>query len=269
MATTQLQEPFGDEPFEEVELKRAPLARVLAQLRFEQLSALQSSRAFEHFSSSLGEAYPYVEHSSEAAMILSGGQVVQQPTATPVLRLKSPEKTDVINLSNGSLSFETTSYRGHGDFCEKLKRAANALCEATKIPAYVRLGVRFTNRISSPDILQNLNLYIRPEILGVSGVKLGGGAEIQHTLSQASFRTGEGAGLLAQWGEMPPNGTFDPTLPALAVKSWVLDFDAFLQGEQLSSDPDNVLAGAESLAAQVYRFFRWAVTPEFIEEFRE
>jgi len=44
--------------------------------------------------------------------------------------------------------------------------------------------------------------------------------------------------------------------------SWVLDLDAYVT--QQAFDPEALRATTEELSQRIYRFFRWAVTPEFL-----
>lgn len=267
MTPRQPQTPFGDDPCEDVPLLKAPLARVLAQLRFEPLAALDSPNAASLFAAEIGQTYPYLEKGAEFNMVIGPGQVSPQMGQTPVWRFRSPDRATTVSLSNGSLSLETTAYRGNTEFCRALSELADALKKVTYVPAYTRLGYRYTNRVTDETVLQDLSKFVRSEILGVSGVELGGSVMLQHSLAQAAFAIDETTGLLVQWGEMPAGGSYDPSLPALQQRSWVLDLDAFYQAPAVSSNPEQVRTKAESLAASAYRFFRWAVKDEFLVQF--
>jgi uncharacterized protein (TIGR04255 family) len=261
------QTPFGDDPCDDVPLRTAPLARVLAQLRFEPLAALDSPNAASVFAAEIGQTYPYLEKGTEINMVIGPGQVSPQMGQMPVWRFRSPDRATTVSLSNGSLSLETTRYRGNTDFCRALFVLAQALKKVTYVPAYTRLGYRYTNRVTDQAVLQGLSKFVRSEIVGISGVELGGNVSLQHSLSQASFKFDDATGLLVQWGEMPPGGSYDPSLPALQQRSWILDLDAFYQAPEVSSDPEDVHARAVTLAASAYQFFRWAVKDEFLLHF--
>ncbi|SBT92374.1 TIGR04255 family protein [Streptomyces sp. DI166] len=267
MTPRQLQTPFGDDPCEDVPLSRAPLVRVLAQLRFEPLAVLDSTNAASLFAAEVGNAYPYLEKGAEFNMVVGAGQVSPQMGQTQVWRFRSPDRATTVSLTNGSLSLETTSYPGNAEFCASLSTLAAALKKVAYVPAYTRLGYRYTNRLTDDAVIHDLSKFVRTEILGVSGTELGGSAVLQHSLSQAAFQIDETTGLLAQWGEMPPGGTYDPTLSAIQQRSWVLDLDSFYQASEVSSQPEYVREKAERLAMSAYRFFRWAVKDEFLAYF--
>lgn len=267
MSPRQLEQPFGDEPCEEVPLPAAPLARVLAQLRFEPLSALNSPTISSRFAEELSEKYPYLDKAAEINMLIEGGKISPQTSTTPVWRLSSADRTVTISLSNGFLSIETTEYHGRSDFCDELLQAADVLKRLARVPAYVRVGFRYTNRIINPDIIAHLPDLVRPEILGISSVRLGPDASLQHSLSQAAFNLSDGEGFLAQWGEMPPSSTFDPSVLPISDRSWILDLDSFYQNPRINSDLANLSETINRLSDRAYRFFRWAVTPKFLVEF--
>ncbi|ASY34027.1 MULTISPECIES: TIGR04255 family protein [unclassified Streptomyces] len=267
MTRRQLQTPFGDEPCEDVSLSTAPLVRVLAQLRFDPLAVLDSPNAASLFAAEIGKEYPYLEKGAEFNMLIAPGQVSPQMGQNSVWRFRSPDRKTIVSLSNGSLALETSTYRGRTNFCSAISSIAEALKKVAFVPAYTRIGYRYTNRVVDREAVNKLSSLVRSEILGVSGIALAGGAELQHSLAQASFSIDANRGLLAQWGEMPPGGTFDPSLPPSGERSWVLDLDCFYQSSEVSSDPQEVERCAETLSDSAYRFFRWAVTDEFLAHF--
>ncbi|WP_330452594.1 MULTISPECIES: TIGR04255 family protein [unclassified Streptomyces] len=267
MGAQQLSQPFGDEPYDEVRLPGAPLVRVLSQLRFERLSVLDGPNAAGTFASALSDSYPYLDTSAELNVVIGGGQVMQmpQPTSQTVWRLRSADKTRTVTLTNGSLSLETASYEGRDKFCMELHRVTEALQNVVRVPAINRIGVRYTNQVTGPP-LENLAKYFRQEVTGISTVPLGK-AELQHCLTQASFITGEGTGLVSQWGMMPSNSGFDPALPVLAEPSYVLDLDAYRQASAIDANPSRIQSTALTLAEHAYRYLRWAVTVEFLRQY--
>ncbi|MEU2163311.1 TIGR04255 family protein [Streptomyces sp. NPDC019208] len=265
MGAHQLKQPFGDEPYDEVRLPAAPLVRVLSQLRFERLSVLDSPNAARDYAATLSESYPYLDTSAELNMVIGGGQVMPQATHQPVWRLRSANKSKTVTLTNGSLALETTSYEGREEFCKELHRIAEALQGVVKIPSINRVGVRYTNQLTG-DPLAELSEYFRPEIAGISATSLGK-AKLQHCLTQASFSESASDGLVAQWGEMPPNSGFDPALPVLNNRSYVLDLDAYHQEAAMDASPIAIQSEALKLAERAYRFLRWAVTERFLRQY--
>ncbi|WP_210592214.1 TIGR04255 family protein [Streptomyces sp. GESEQ-35] len=265
MGPRQLSQPFGDEPYDEVDLPRAPLVRVLSQLRFERMSVLDSPSTAGEFTVALSDVYPYSDSSTELNLLVGGGQVASQPTSQTVWRLRSADRTRTVTLTNGAISLETSNYSGRGDFCKELLSIVEVLHRIVKVPSFNRIGVRYTNQITG-DLLHRLSDLFRAEILGLSSTSLGN-AQLQHAVSQASFILGGGTGLVGQWGQLPENSGFDPGLPVLPQRSYVLDLDAYLQNDAINPSPTAIQAEALALAERAYRFLRWAVTLDFLREF--
>jgi uncharacterized protein (TIGR04255 family) len=265
MGPRQLSQPFGDEPYEEVRLPDAPLVRVLSQLRFERMSVLDAPSTAADFSVALSDAYPYSDSTTELNLLVGGGNVASQSTPQIVWRLRSADKTRTVTLTNGAVSLETSAYTGRGDFCKDLFSVVEVLQKIARIPSFSRIGVRYTNQLTGSSLNRLQDLF-RAEILGLSPVSLGN-AQLQHAVSQASFGLPDDSGFLAQWGALPENSGFDPGLPVLPQRSYVLDLDAYRQGGRGDSSPAVIQAEALQLAERAYRFLRWAVTVEFLREF--
>ena len=84
-----------------------------------------------------------------------------------------------------------------------------------------------------------------------------------HFFSDATYRLPDGTDLHARWGLLPEQATFDPAIPTVPHRSWVLDLDAYTR-EQERFDPQNLTRRAERLCERIYRYFRWAVDDAFL-----
>jgi uncharacterized protein (TIGR04255 family) len=217
----------------------------------------------------LAERYPYSERGINAALqITMGEQVVQHPQVAQgvVWRLSSVDRRTTVGLTDNSLTLETTNYQGREAFSSELRLLTEALLKATRVPAFSRLGVRFTNRLTGFTTGQ-LQDMINPELFGVVGAADGGPARVAYSLAQAMFAFEPGQQqLLAQWGSLPAGATIDPTLMALSEPSWVLDMDSFTD-LNVDLTADEVGRIAEGCAERAYTFFRWAVTNAFLQRF--
>jgi uncharacterized protein (TIGR04255 family) len=58
----------------------------------------------------------------------------------------------------------------------------------------------------------------------------------------------------------------DPSIPPVPADSWVLDLDAYNEDAE-PFDAKQIAQSALRLAGRGYAFFRWSVTPEFLEKF--
>jgi len=257
---------------EDVPLPDAPLARVIGQLRFGTLSVLASGDdAAQAFVKELSEGYPFIEHGLEQTLLFTPGQPVQQAEVGKVWRLRSADRQSVLALTNGALTLETAAYPGRTKFCDELANLAGVLQSVTRVPSYNRIAVRYTNRLTGAETLGQLTKLVYPEFLGLVGAPLGSGTQLSYTLSQSLLSFEGAAKLLVQFGLLPENGTFDPTLPPATEPSWVLDLDSYEEfpdpRQALAGDPDVVSKAALACAERAHTLFRWAVTHDFLTHF--
>lgn len=255
--------------YPDVRLTNPPIARVIGQLRFGTLSVLQAGdQAAQSFIGALAERYPYSEHGTDTVFQFSVGQPIQQSQFGRVWRLRSADRRTVVALADGSLVLETTDYQGREAFCAELTSLAAALVTATKVPAFTRLGVRYTNRLTGfePHQLRNM---INSELLGVVGAADGGEAQMLYSLSQGLFAFERGERLMAHWGSLPAGASIDPTLAPISEPSWLLDMDAFIEYPDAGTALPISQVGevAEACAERAHTFFRWAITDTYLREF--
>ncbi|WP_041824861.1 MULTISPECIES: TIGR04255 family protein [Streptomycetaceae] len=256
---------------DDVPLPDAPLVRVIGQLRFGTLSVLASGNdAAQAFMKELSGDYPFVEQGFEQTMLFTPGQPMKQAEAGSIWRLRSADQSSVVALTNGALTLETTAYQGRTEFCRELTRLGSLLESVTRLPSFSRIAVRYTNRLVGETTLSSLSSLVHPELVGLVGAPLGGGAQLTFALSQALLALNDGK-LLVQFGRLPENGTIDPTLPAVAEPSWLLDLDSY--GEfpdprsALPAEAEQISRAAVACAERAHTFFRWAVTEEFLTHF--
>lgn len=272
MDTSEREILFQSEPGD-VPLPAAPLLRVIGQLRFGALSVLAADDdAAQAFIKLLAEDYPYVEQGEEQVLLLAPGQPVHpQSSGGKVWRLRTADRRNVVTLTNGVLTYETPAYSGRTAFCRELSRLINSLQQATRLRSFSRIAVRYSNRLTGPDTLSQLSALVQPEILGVADVSLATGVKLSFLLTQAQFEVGPHAKVLAQYGLLPPNATFDPGLPPAQEASWILDIDSFEEFPDPATappaDPETLSASAHACAKRAYAFFRWATTPEFLRHY--
>lgn len=271
MATTvTLATPFGSEPFDEVPLPRAPLAQTLAQIRFPRQSALAlgGEDVARGLARQLRETYPVFNVETQFGVVITpeGGTTPTQEGAK-IWRLSSSDESWQLSFTANFLTLSTSHYTSREDFCSRLGDAWNLFFDVVGRPVVQRVGFRYINRVDEREFLDRLETMVRPEVLGAT---FAGGpvAPIALSLTE-NHHVREGIDhLLARWGLLPPGQTFDPfTLPPHPKTSWVLDLDSFREfGSPLASASD-IPEVVRGLSHAAYRYFRWAVTPEFLRFF--
>lgn len=263
--------PFSSEPLEEVPLSAAPLVRTLAQIRFASQSVLVTSEdAAMAMASAMQEEFPVFESARETTITFTPDGVEQKEGEGRLWRLKSGDETWQVSFASTFISLDTSVYTSRDDFCARLQRIWATFNEVVSSPAPQRIGFRYINRIDDLALLQRLPELVRAEVLGVTTLDVPRGG-IVHSMSDNMFVLGDVAShmdtLQTRFGLVPPNTTLDPTLPPADGHAWVLDMDSARSYKSASGLEVNVPETVKSLGHAGYRFFRWAVTNEFLRTF--
>ena len=169
-----------------------------------------------------------------------------------------------VSLAPDFLALETTAYTRSSDFLERLRVVVRALEQHVAPKTVDRLGVRYIDRICGEQ-MSKVQTLVRPEVLGISGTPV---AELaQHSLSETVFAPDDETRMLARWGRVPPGGTVDPAaIEPVDEPSWILDLD-MSTATPFDLEEDGVIERARAFAEQLYAFFRWAVTDEFLRQY--
>jgi len=265
-----LDSPFDQRDIEEVPLHSAPLALVLTQIRHPSLVVLSGEAGEEtavRFARALADEYPILDHVRETELTITPNGVTESPGHNVIWRLRSTDGWRV-SFSTQFVALDTRDYRGRTDFCDRFDRLVSVYAEILRPPYVERLGLRYFNRIDDASLLRRLPDLVRPEVLGPSAVRCPAGTTLQHALTQVLYQSETGAALKAQWGNLPPGAVIDPAVETSSKASWILDIDSF-STSQTTFEREVLVTAIRGLADQAYRHFRWAVTPAYLDEFRE
>lgn len=255
--------PFGIEPVEEVHLPRAPLVRVIAQLRFPREPKLGTEDGAALLRDALAGAYPILRDEQEIRVVITQQGAVEQPGST-LWRLQNRDASWQVTVSDSFVALDTSAYSTREDFCSKLEDVLAAISDIAAPLVYDRFGLRYVDRLTGPALMRRLPQLVRAELLGGWAVERPEGVQLVHSLSESLYRF-DGAQLLARSGILPPGVVLEPTVAAVDELSWILDIDAATT-EGADFDPAALGQLARGLADRAYRFFRWAVTEEFLRE---
>lgn len=269
MATNfSLATPFGSESFDEVPLPRAPLAQTLTQIRFPTQSVLTlNDEVANDLALKLRPAYPVLNVVSQVELILTPEGAKPTTEGAKVWRLSSADESWQLSFTSNFLTLSTSQYTSRDDFCARLGDAWATFSDVVGHPAIQRIGFRYINRVDDRGFLENLATMVRPEVLGATFAG-GNAAPIARSFTENHHVPTSGDHLLARWGLFPPGDTIDPfTLPPHPLTSWILDLDSFRDfGAPQLASPD-VPEIVKDLGHAAYRYFRWAVTDEFLRFF--
>jgi len=258
--------PFGDEPLEEIHLASAPLVRVIAQLRYPQLASMADDTVAHAFAKEVSGDYPLFEEAREISLLIAGATISQQEQVTSqVWRLQTADGKWLVTLGRNSLSLEALAYAGRHDFCDRLVRLASVFIRKAAPPRFDRFGIRYVNRVTDEEAIVNLRKLVRPEVMGTAALTLPDDVTVNHSLLEEQFNRGAHS-MLIRCGILPAGATIDLAVPATNLPSWILDIDSAVNGGDVVT-VDKIGYLATDLAERAYRFFRYAVSRDFLRVF--
>jgi len=257
-----IDDPFASPPPDEVPLPHAPLVRVIAQVRFPLIVSVERREFIAPFQEAIRGAYPVLrQEQTQALVVTPTGPAPIGPQAT--WRFADLDEKWRVSLTPGFLALEATAYTSRTDFLRRLDDVVRTLDQHVAPKLVDRLGIRFIDRVAGPAVDDIANL-VRPEVRGIVGALASG--RMQHTITE-TILTPEGARLLARWGILPPNQTIDPSgIEPLPERTWILDLD-MSSVQPFPFSPSRIGADAKHFAEQIYAFFRWVVTDEFLRHY--
>jgi uncharacterized protein (TIGR04255 family) len=257
-----VEDPLVDPAPSEVPLKKAPLVRVIAQMRFPLVIAVEQPDFIAPFQKSIQQKYPVLRQEQAQGVLLGPAGVSQVPPQT-AWRFADVEGHWRVSLTQNFLALETTKYTSRSDFLARLSEVVTPLDALIQPKLLDRIGIRYIDRISGPDLGDIADL-VRPEVRGIAGSPAASHAV--HSLSESLFEI-DGARVLGRWGRLPAGGTVDPAaIEPIDEPSWILDLDMF-SSSPMPFSSDRVVSDASRFAERIYTLFRWAVTPTFLQRY--
>jgi uncharacterized protein (TIGR04255 family) len=246
----------------EVPLKDAPLVRVIAQLRFPEILAVEQRDFVAPFQEAIRSAYPVLrQEQTQGIMFGPAGVTPVKPQIA--WRFSETAGHWRVSLTPTFLALETTKYVSRSDFLARLRAVTEALAQHVEPGQLDRLGVRYIDRITGSAV-DELASLVRTEVRGIAGTVAA--THVVHALSESVFEVAD-ARVLARWGRLPAGATVDPAaIEPAQDKSWILDLDMF-SAAPMPFDVDRVVVEAQRYAERVYTIFRWAVTDEFLKRY--
>lgn len=259
-----LDHPFGNGDVVHIHLPHAPLVKVLAQVRFSAVASIARPEFVGPFQEALRHRYPVMTRELETAVLLTPEGLQNVPGGGHVWRLSERPGPFRVSLGTGFMALEAVGYTNHEDFFGRLDEALSALAEHVRPADCMRLGVRYIDRLIEASDLAALNNLVRSEVAGVSADP-DITAILRHNITQAEVVRPEGV-LAARWGLLPAGVTLEPTLDAADAVSWILDLDMYRESDE-RFEVTAIGRQARTFANAIYEFFRWVVTPAFLQRF--
>lgn len=259
---TNKNNPFTAPLPQEVHLPKAPLERVIAQVRFPEILEIGDRDAVAKFQKTIRSTYPILR-TEQIQGIEIGPEGIQPSKPRVAWRFSDAEGKWRVALATNFLALDTSAYKDRADFIARLVAVVKALEEVFDPGQIDRFGVRYVDRLDSGAV-GDLHTLVRPEVRGIVGSDVF--ENVVHTIQESSMNIGDDQ-MMARWGILPPDTTLDPAvLDPRKDQSWFLDVDMF-STKPAPFSTDAVAENAGRYADNIYRFFRWAVTPDLLTRY--
>jgi len=255
-----IDEPFGA-AIPSIPLRRSPLTFVVAQVRFPLVVSIAEESFIGPFQELIRGTYGDLRREDEA-QVLIGPDGVQTLKGGVVWRFSDSLSGWEVALTPEFVALATSQYTDRQDFLTRLRQVIDALETWLRPTKVRRLGVRYINRVQEPDHLEHLRALLRPEVLGPYGVDRPEAVNLTNALTEVDYQFTDETALKARWGVLGPKTTFDPAIAPVDSPSWVLDLDA--SHDERDFDPAAIVDQVQLFTDRIYRYFRWAVTDEFL-----
>ncbi|MBV6509864.1 MAG: hypothetical protein JJLCMIEE_02977 [Acidimicrobiales bacterium] len=259
---TMIDEPFGP-ALSSIHLRESPLEFVVAQIRFPLVVSIGEEQFIGPFQELIRQEYSDLRRETETRVEV-GPEGVRAAKGGVVWRFTSETNDWEVALTPEFLALATKNYTHREDFLTRLETLVDGLGDWLDLKKTRRVGVRYIDRVTG-NHLDDLPDLVRPEVLGVAGTPLPDAVTLHHALDDCEYRFADDTALRARWGCLEPKTTFDPAIDPIDDRSWVLDIDAS-HGER-SFEAAAVRDQVQLFSDRIYRYFRWAVTDDFLTEF--
>lgn len=254
--------PLGGPPPSEVLLANAPLACVLAQVKFPTILVIEDRSRVAPFQADLRAEYPvFRQEAGQNLRIDMGPSGPNVSTdAVTLWRFMDLEGHWTVTLGPEAITLETRAYDQRQDFLGRLSSVLQAVERHFAPGIAERLGIRYVSRVTGEGY-DRIEEIISSGLLGVAIPPLRD--HVTHAISEAAMTAEEG-GVMMRWGMLPPNGTIDPlVLEPVNMPSWVLDIDVSTTGYS-AFEAQSIMEKFGALAQRAYSVFRYMVTDSFL-----
>lgn len=246
----------------EIFLPDAPLVRVIAQVRFSSILAVQNSEHIAPFQEAIRSVYPVLEQEHVPSLLVSPDGVAAGQEAV-AWRFSSLDCAWRASLTQEFIALEATAYENRSGFMERMEFLLAAVKEHLDPTVVQRVGLRYIAQVVG-EPLNNITDMITPALLGIAVTPLF--EDVRNLLSEAQMEAREENGeLRLRWGQLEAGAMYDPNaVVPIKQRSWILDYD-MSRSKQVSFEVDVLVDDLNRFANRLYKVFRWSVTDRFLE----
>ena len=235
---------------------------VVAQAKFPPIYSVNTPAGIAAFQASIQESYPIAEDRATVMRVRIGpsGVGAEAPEPGP-WRFRSEDGSWIVALSQDSVSLETSTFRDYDDFHAHAAALFRALVDVFGPARLDRIGLRFVNEISFPDMrgLPDWQPLLGRDLLGVlaEGDLLG---SVSFALQQINLDL-DGGKLIFKHGFVArPDATSDASL-------YLVDIDAY-DDTPAPFEPEALLERMIRYNTWAWNLFRANVSGTLVERLR-
>lgn len=247
----------------------APLALVVAQVRFEHHPEASPNLVAERIQKVTGGIYPNISPLLSISVVIGQAPpTTMPPSMDPAgFDLRNAESNEVVRLQQGSLTFMTSAYLDRSHFSNQWHSFMDALCEDRELRV-IRLGIRYVDFIIPSDGHVPEDYFL--DGLGRSPAALGNQSPVAFTLYD--FARADGGQLRVQYSRgygapaLPPDLQGSVLLPARLSSlpaggiSAMLDMDRWLMVNE-TLPVDRVSDALVALRSDISDSFQSIISP--------
>lgn len=251
----------------------APLALVLAQVRFESEIGTEYKEVAERLKAALGERFPAMKAVRQITLVFGNGPI---PAGAPKAgdgevgrELRSDDNRGALRIQDGVMTYTTSRYEDSQNFLAEWRSMLDCLCAMGGVKVQ-RLGLRYVNFII-PTTGKAPEDYFQD---GFGHSTRGFGEIAQTAFMSREYPRGDGEALRVQYGRgfappsLPPDLDGSVTLPPALLRKYaegqpsaVLDIDRWrVDSRRLAAG--QIADEFQRLRDDICMAFRRIITPD-------
>jgi len=266
VTSLQLKNVFDGPAPRAIKLERAPLDLVLTQFRIPTLARFNDpnevKESIDAMVKSLADSYPILDEQQGVEIILGAGGASTKPSSRVVVLADStrPDGTWKVSVAQDAVSIFTTAYIDRGDYLTRNREVVAAVRTAFRNQTFARVGVRYLNRLSGKQDLEDIASITNSKAAPHAELDLPSGVERKIGMTELVFEYRGTRVVKTRFGFLPPRARLDPAVAEIDDQTWVLDSDSWQT--DVPADVDSAISVVGELAEIDHRLFRWVVDEE-------
>jgi len=236
-------------------LAEAPLKRVIAQVRFAPVFAVERRAEVARFQERLDERYVAQDPVAPqyGGAIGSGTAPARsEGSRESIWPFRDAERDWTVSLSSTSLALEATQYVDFDDFAAELGAILTSLHEVFAPPQETRLGLRYINRIEDERLQKRgISFFLNDELAAPVGGRLG--RSLLSSFCELRFRERDSVVVLRHG--------------LIEANRYLLDLDHF-SDEVRQFEPKSIATRIRKYHGLIERLFVWSLSERYLNGLR-